>query len=293
MNEDRRGLIWRWVLLTAVFAGLIAYLIIFLQEPRQEKPFVAKEFAPHETKAPARKPPDAANENKRVPAGPVLEEPSLKASLPEDPCARIEKDVSDFFRYLDSRKYVKAMDLSAGTYARFKHILRALVARTPMPAGEGIDPKIIIRNVYHFFRVLERKDLQLIREVMANEYDSLEINIELFYRWLTLGKQCPDPEGLRPQKETLYHYAGFFLNTTGGRACLFRRAQGLRLLVSYYSLLILHSADQEGINSYGIDILPFIKTLKGEIHLYPDFLFKDDYIEGLNRIQGYYLQRRK
>ena len=279
-------------MLTAVFAGLIAYLIISGPKPGQEKPFVAKKLTPNETKVPAGKRPEAIGENNRTPAGPTREEPGLKASLPEDPCAGIEKEVSEFFLYLDSRKYVRAMGLPTGSYARFKKILRVLAARKPIPAGEGIDPKIIIGNVYHFFRVLERKDLRLIREVMANEQDSLEVNIALFYRWLTLGKRCPDPEGLRPHMGTLYHYAGFFLNTTGGRACLFRRPPRLRLLVSYYSLLILHSANQAGRNNYGLDILPFIKPLKRELSLYPDFHFGDDYIEKLSRIEGYYLQRR-
>jgi hypothetical protein len=107
-----------------------------------------------------------------------------------------------------------------------------------------------------------------------------------------LGDRCPDPEEVRPSLDVLYYYAGFFLNTIGGRAYLFRRALGVRLLCSYYSLLIVHEADKQGKNSYGIDIFPFIAPLGKEILLYPNFHFTNDYILKLNELEKYYIQRR-
>ena len=293
MSKQQTGRIWQWGLLSAVFAGLVAYLIIFEPEPRVEKPFVTKNLKTNGSQVSGFKGPETADEQSRSSSTGKAQEASARNSMePENYCTEVEKQVSEFFRYLDSCGYVKAMDLQAGSYARFKHVLKKLSAQPPIPAGERVDSKIIIGNLYHFYRILKRKDLRLIREIMAKEQDSLEVNMELFYRWLTLGKSCPDPEGLRPPKEILYHYAGFFLNTTGGRAYLFRRNTGVRLLVSYYCLLILHSADQKGANNYGIDVLPFIKTLKKEISIYPDFLFGDDYIGMLNRMEAYYSERR-
>ena len=136
-----------------------------------------------------------------------------------------------------------------------------------------------------------RNDLG-IREVIKNEQDTMEMNLEMFYGWLMMGDRCPDAEGIRPSLDILYHYAGFFLNTTGGRAYLFRRTPELRLLVSYYCLSILHEADKKGKNNYGLDIYPFISPLLKEISLYTDFQFQSDYINNLNKMVNYYLENR-
>jgi hypothetical protein len=89
-----------------------------------------------------------------------------------------------------------------------------------------------------------------------------------------------------------YQYAGFFLNTIGGRAYLFRRSLGLRLLISYYCILIIHEADKEGRNTYGIDVLPTILAVKNEIGNYPGFRYRDEYVRRLNTLESYYLAKR-
>ena len=91
---------------------------------------------------------------------------------------------------------------------------------------------------------------------------------------------------------TLYQYAGFFINTTGGRAYLFRRPSGLRLLVSYYCLLIIHEADKRGMNRCGIDIFPLVEPLKNEIRYYPDFQFQEEYIGQIGKIEEFYRKKR-
>ena len=92
--------------------------------------------------------------------------------------------------------------------------------------------------------------------------------------------------------EVVYQYAGFFLNTIGGRAYLLRRTPSVRLLVSYYCILIIHEMDKEGKNHLGIDILPFVTTLKQEIGHYSEFKFLRKYLGQLNRIEDYYIQKR-
>ena len=73
---------------------------------------------------------------------------------------------------------------------------------------------------------------------------------------------------------------------------MFRRATAIRLLTTYYSLLIIHKADRLGLNHYGIDILPFIKTAKQDIGLYPDFEFQNEYLNNLLMMENYYMKRR-
>ncbi len=137
------------------------------------------------------------------------------------------------------------MKIGEDTFSRFKKIIHNLSLYPPLPAGEGLNYEKIIENIYHFYRTLNLKDLKLIRLIAKNEADSMEINLALFYRWLVSGDQCTKKGRLPPSPDTLYRYAGFFVNSIGGRAYLFRRATRLRLLLSYYSLLIVHEADKK------------------------------------------------
>jgi hypothetical protein len=224
-----------------------------------------------------------------------VQQPEKVAPKPipeEDICTKIEEEMKEFFLYLDQKKYVRQLDPARDSYARFKDMLKRCSERPPVPAGEGTDPEILIRNLYHFFRVLGREDLKLIRRVLANERDSMEYILAMLYKWITLDDRCPDPENLRPSLSVRYQYAGFFLNTIGGRAYLYRRTQGLRLLASFYCLLIVHDADKNGENLYGLDVVPYIAPLKEEIGRFSEFDFKREYLEELNRIEDFYNKRR-
>lgn len=220
------------------------------------------------------------------------EQTLLKPETEEDYCTVIEREMAEFFDYLDHKDYVRELDPDRDSYARFKDMLERCSDRPPVPAGERMDPKILISNLYHFFRVLGREDLKLIRRVLVKERDSMEYILAMLYKWMTLDDRCPDPEGVRPSPSVRYQYAGFFLNTTGGRAYLYRRAQGLRLLAGFYSLLIVHHADKNGENRYGLDVLPYIAPLKEEIGRFSEFDFQREYLEELNRIEAFYSKRR-
>jgi hypothetical protein len=243
---------------------------------------------------------NASGTNRPKAESPAVKAPSSGVSLgfltqdaaDEVYCSQVEESVADFFAYLDKKGYGKSRSSDLDACGRFKRILKRLEALPPVPAGEGSDPRVIIRNLYHFFRVLNRDDLGLIKEVTAGEFDTLDANLELFYRWLTLGDRCPDPEGLRPSLRVMYRYAGFFLNTTGGRAYLFRRSPVLRILVEYYSVLIVYWADRAGLNEYGVDPVPTIRPLEQEILRYPELRLQQDYLDTLGRLERYYAARR-
>ncbi len=246
--------------------------------------------------APPQQGPEAPSIGKTPPARPdaQLTRPEPKGLVPEtglDYCQQLEADVAEFFKYLDTRDYVRHLELGTPTLNHFKKLLAKLSTHPPVPAGEGIDPRLLTKNIYHFYRALGRKDLRLIREILKNESDTMEINLEIFFRW-AMATQCPDNLGLRPSFDVLYKYAGFLLNTIGGRAYLARRAPTLRLLLSYYCLLIIHEADKRGKNSYGIDPYPFLDPLREEISHYPDLEFQADYLKSLEKVEAYYLQKR-
>ncbi len=294
MKARDKGRVWMWISLFLVAgAAILAGYFIGKEKGRAEADRIASKQIPLaksmtpkvEIKTPPE--PDAAN-------GPLLREkiPEPPAVGGEDYCRRIQNDVIDLFSYLDKKNYLRHLEDEIHTQARFTKLMASLAASPPIPAGEGIDSKIITKNIFHFFRVLSKKDLRLLREIIRNEADTLEINLELFYRWFTLSEQCPELEEKRPSLDVLYQYAGFLLNTIGGRAYLYRRPLGLRLLVSYYCLVIINDADKKGRNTYGIDIYPLVASLLEEIRVYPDFLFQNEYIQGLERLSNYYAVRR-
>ena len=292
MLKTESGRVKWWVLLVLVFAGIIGYFILSEMRKETETVPIPEKSSLVEPKGISKQGPGITEEERGMTGELPQEKDAAKTSPEEDSCTRTEKDLTEFFSYLDGKDYIKHLSPDVKVNSRFKKILNRLAARPPVPAGEGIDPRIIIRNVYLFFRVLDRKDLRLIRELILHEEDSLEVNLEMLYSWLTLGDSCPDPGGIRPPMGVVYRYAGFFLNTIGGRAYLFRRPSTLRLLVSYYSILIVHKADKMGKNTYGIDIFPYIAPLIDEINHYSDLQFGSKYLDQLNDIESYYLQRR-
>ena len=297
-RRKKGGRFWLWVIsLLLIIAAVLAVIyfigsgekpeIIKILEPKQSPP-------PPEKKAPTPLVQKEIPSTKEAPPGVLSQEEPVEENAPEqgNACERVERNVREFFQVLDKKPYIHPLTSGVDTYDLFKQIVQRLASTPPVPAGEGIDPSVMAKNIFHLFRVLDRKDIRLIREVLARESDTLELNLDLFYQWLMLGDQCPDPENIRPTPEVSYLYAGFFLNTIGGRAYLFRRPTLLRILVSYYSLLIVHEADRKGKNSYGIDIFPFIAPVREELRLIPNLLLKDEYIRRLNALEAYYLKKR-
>ena len=291
-ERERKRRVWWWVLILVI--ALLAVLAGYFLGMERSRKEAETALTPEKTPPAQKEAPAKAEPEPEVTKAPVVSQEIVrqKTESQEEYCKRIEKDVRDFFAYLNTRNYIRHIEEGNDTFDHFKKIVSRLAAKPPIPAGESADSTILNSNIYYLFRVLDKRDIRLIREVIANESETLEMNVELFYRWLTLGDRCPDPEGIRPSQEAVYLYAGFFLNTIGGRSYLFRRPLRLRLLGTYYSLLIVHEADKEGRNLYGIDPFPQIAPLAKEMALYNGFRFQQAYLEKLEELEKYYLQRR-
>ena len=219
----------------------------------------------------------------------------LKKAMPflkSDPCDQIEKQMVDYFTFLDQEPYIQDLKLELDSYLYFKRIVNKMEINPPMPAGDNLNSDFMFRNIFYFYRVLDRDELEFIKAVIGNAKDVTEKDMEMFYRWLTIANRDSGPENIKPSLKTAYHYSGFFLNTLGGRSYLFRRPTKIRLLVIYYSILIIHEADIQGKNSYGIDIMPDIKFLADDIINSPNMELKEQYLLNLRKIQEYYTSRR-
>ena len=279
-----------WVRISMVLIAVVALLVGYflgLEKTHQEN---GKKLTEKERESPPQAQEEAQKSDHRPNFAAEIRQP--KPVEPQEYCARMENDIRDFFKYLDKKNYIQHLNEKMDTYAEFKRILKKLSSNPPVPAGEGIDSTVMTKNIFHLFRILSNTDIRLVKEITLNEFETLELNIEMFYRWLLLGNQCPDPEAIRPSFDVLYQYAGFFLNTIGGRAYLSRRTMALRMILSYYSLLIVHEADRKGRNTYGIDVFPHIAPLSAEMAICPDLKLKKEYLQKLNQMESYYLQKR-
>jgi hypothetical protein len=288
MKRKTKGRLWMRIsmVLIAVVAGLAGYFLGFEQSHQEnEKRLSEKEReSAHQAQKQVQK-----SDQAPIFAAEIKQPQSME---PQEYCAKMENDIRDFFKYLDKKNYIQHLNERMDTYAEFKRILKQLSSNLPIPAGEGIDSIVMTKNIFYIFRILSKTDIRLVKEITINESETMELNLEIFYRWLRLGNQCPDPDEMRPSFDVLYQYAGFFLNTIGGRAYLSRRPMALRMLLSYYSLLIVHEADRKGRNTYGIDLFPYIAPLLTEMAIYPDLKLKKEYIQKLNQMESYYLQKR-
>ena len=292
--KGNRGLL---LLVIALIAGglFIFYYTYFGSKSKKQPTFQeeekirSEELAKSSTETSdilAQSPPLSASQER-------IEEVESKAMKVEDECQKMEKDLQEFFTYLDTKDYIRALRIEGGTFNHFIKIIRALSLNPPIPAGESLNYDMIINNIYHFYRALELKDLTLIKLVIKNEADSMEINFALFYKWLMSNDECGQKEGIPPTLDTLYKYAGFLVNSIGGRAYLFRRETRLRLLLYYYSLLIIHEADKKKMNNFGVDIIPFLEPLAEEIENYQFLYFRKEYAGRLINLKDYYAKKRK
>jgi len=218
-------------------------------------------------------------------------ETEVRPMTREDECQTMEKEITEFFAYLEKKDYIRELELGEDLFTHFRNLIENLSSHPPVPAGEGFNYDIMIQNIYHLYRTLGIKDLKLIKAIIEHEADALEVNLALFYRWLMSGDMCGRREGLPPSLDISYRYAGYLINSIGGRAYLFRRETRLRLLLTYYSILVIHEADKRKLNNFGIDISPYLEPLADEIENYHRLYFRREYAGSLVDLKDYYLKR--
>lgn len=217
-----------------------------------------------------------------------------KGILPEEgepSCEALDKEVREFFAYLDGKPYVQSYRLGQGTLGYFRSMLDKLSKRPPAVSGELKDPYLLVQNVAHFYRVLGKQGVLLVRDVIRNESEIAEPVGALLYRWSSSGGGCGKGLEARPSLSTLYEYAGFFLNTLGGKSYLLRRDPRVRILTTYYSVLIVDRANREELNHQGIDIRPHIESVAEEIRNSRSLVFQKEYLQTLEDLEGRYRTR--
>ena len=269
------------VLLLVALAALLGFAVWRFAIPPQETPVPPVAPAPQATQPQ----PIAPAPQDTVPA------PAPEAA-PVSECDQLAIEIKAFFTRLDQQEYIAPRKLPDGSHAYIAQLVGKLLANPPVVAGETDNLFTILSNTAHFYRILKKDDVLLVKDILLNESENIEPLMALFYRWSLKGADCPEAEvGIKLPLPGMYEYAGFFLNTLGGRSYLFRRESRLRMLVKYYSILTLDRANDQSLNKYGIDIRPSIDSLIEEMRSSQRLTKRDHYLADLIELQDRYQQQ--
>ena len=199
-------------------------------------------------------------------------------------CKKITGQAVAFFQYLDSKAYLIWPGIDMRADELFEEISKQLAAQPPVNVGEMEDLYSLVRNVTHFYRILGRNRVNLIKEILNSESEIMEPAMAVMFAWITTCNYEYDQLNLN----TLFQYAHFFLNTLGGRSYLLRRDTKQRMLINYYCLLIIDMANDAKLNAYGFDIRPHLDYVFYDINNQKGLMYRQRYLSRLSVLQNKY-----
>ena len=217
--------------------------------------------------------------------------PLVKGASPNSmECKELQESLRSFCRYLDEGETFRSQKIYRDSWALLSNIFQILEQSPPAMSAEAYRPAVIIENSFHFFRTLGKEKIDIARDVLRYEADLAEPLMGILYHWLMAGRQCNKPPPSSSTLTIMYQYAGFFLNTLGGHSYLYRQDSRIRLLTVYYSILVVHEANLQGLNEVGLDLRFFLPLIFDEIQSRNDLLYAEDYLQTLTNLQLQYFR---
>jgi hypothetical protein len=212
------------------------------------------------------------------------EKPVETFTLEDMDCKKITGQAAAFFQYLDSKAYLIWPGINMRAEELFEEISKQLVAAPPINVGEMDELYSLVRNVTHFYRVLGKNRINLMKEILNSESAVMEPAMAVLFAWMISCNTASDQLNLG----TMYQYAHFFLNTLGGRSYLLRRDTKQRMLINYYALLVIDMANDAKLNSYGLDIRPHLDYIFYDINNQKGLMYRQRYLTRLSALQNKY-----
>jgi len=216
---------------------------------------------------------------------------SLQAVLSgnSDTCQQAADKVDAFYAHLDKQPYIQAFHLGKKSRVYFSELIQKLLNNPPVITRETDDLFTVLKNTAHFYRVIGKNNITLIKTILDKEKPYIENSLADFYLLTTFPHCLKKSFSLNVPQYSIYDYAGFFLNTMGGRLYLFRRDSASRMTVSYYSILVIDKANKESSNRDGIQIRQAIDSLISEMENSGNQLkLKDKYLDNLYDLKEKY-----
>ncbi len=190
--------------------------------------------------------------------------------------------LNDFYDHLDQQTYMKDFNLYRSSKAHFSNLLQNLFDAPPVVTNETNDLFTILKNTAHFFRILGKENIIVLKGILDREKASFEDILKTFYTLTDYPEALKKEYGMTLSQDVLYDYAGFFLNTMGGRLYLFRRDSASRMTVSFYAIQVVDKAIKNGNNRHGINLRPAINFLINEMeNTGKQLLLKEEYLDTL------------
>ncbi|MCW5204506.1 hypothetical protein VU02_01030 [Desulfobulbus sp. N2] len=204
-------------------------------------------------------------------------------------CKEVSPVLTNFVNSLEKKEYSKEESSAQPLQEHFNALATQLVNNPPVVIHETDELYTILTNTAHFFRILGKDNMRLLRKVLKQETTDFEDVAAEIYRLSTGKEQCVSGnKRLEIPFTAAYEYAGFFLNTLGGRSYLFRRDSGTRLLVNYYAVLILDQANKKHLNRYGLDIGEQLPWLIQEMEANNRLTQREKYLDKLYELAENY-----
>ncbi len=295
------------IIFTLVLLALAALLIFFFifSNQKTEKQTLSLDNEPqkrHDKKAALDQRPTDGKEHT-----PALEAPTISPEIGHidtdqttyrqaatkavliDPCAINMNKIDTFFTHLNNREYFTEFQLDSDSKTYFQEISTILLEKPPQITRETDNLLTILQNTAHFYRVLGKKNIFILKKIMAHEKEMLEPVMGDFYALMLQRNECLQQEyPIQLPLEKVYNYSVFFLNTLGGQAYLFRRDSSIRMLTHYYCILVLDQANEKGINHLGVDIRFHMDKLIEELTSFSGLNQRDAYLNTLLLMQEKY-----
>ncbi|MGX9726094.1 MAG: hypothetical protein ACTFAK_01865 [Candidatus Electronema sp. VV] len=204
------------------------------------------------------------------------------AAPPPMSCSQAAGKLRGFIDGLENKDYLKQFSLKQPLGKHLDNMKDKLAAKPPAVVRETDDLYTVISNTAHFFRVIGKDNISLIKSILEQEQSKLE-DMAAALHAASIGPDCP-ADTVQLPFNTAYEYSVFFLNTIGGRSYLFRREARTRLLTTYYALLLIDEANIRGENRHGTEIGGLIQPLIREMEATNQLARKEEYLARLRSL---------
>ena len=197
--------------------------------------------------------------------------------------------INAFYIHLDQQLYIQDLALQQPSKVYFSKLLQKLADHPPTVIRETDNLYTLLNNTAHFYRLLGKKNIVIIKKILAMENNSFEKNANALYQLTAYPEELKKEFNLSIPPKAITDYGAFFLNTMGGRLYLFRRDSTTRMVVTFYAIMAINRANSAGNGGHGIDLRPAIPALIEEMENGGRLLqFKEQYLDTLYDLQEKY-----
>ena len=232
--------------------------------------------------------PATGGEQPAAPTSETTQQAAAPSGSEGSPGQPVDK-INAFYTHLDAQPYVQAFHLEKPSNVYFRELIQKVLDNPPVITRETDDLLTVVKNTAHFFRVLGKNNIIFLKAVLEHEKPSLEDMLADYYSLAETPDGLEKSLSLRIPPNALYDYAGFFLNTMGGRLYLFRRDPATRMTVTYYAILLIDTANRQSNNREGIQIKQAVDSLIADIEGSGNQLrFKERYLDKLYELKEKY-----